>query len=293
MVHITSSHKIAILTILVLIGITAILVPLMTIGGFGIQRSSSQFSTRKEAIAALKHAQTELSDLKKKITKLLNITSPEPVHHRKRRQAEMTPSPPPTQSTTTTSQSSTTATVTTTIALSSEVSSSSESTPIVKESSTSPTQSATSSTISLSTATAAAAGGEAASLTPSLANSSSTLASSLLPSTSIIANTNETTTESVEATIDTEVDALFNTVFGILDKISAAEKLFSSGDYSKTGSVENLIIQLHDSTENFFVKNSEDAVRLAKYLLTKINTEESKLTQLITELQKSEVTSQK
>ena len=90
----------------------------------------------------------------------------------------------------------------------------------------------------------------------------------------------------------TKVNDVFNTVFDILDKMSAAEKIFTSGDYSSAGNMEELVNRLHESSGSFgknLLKSTEDTANLVSYLLSKVETEEEKLNKAISQLEVTEV----
>ena len=316
MPHLSSTHKIAILTVLVLIGVAAILVPLITIGKFGLGHTNE----KKDAIQALKHALTELTDLKHKLTKLWNQTTlaadqVTSVSGRKKRQATIpvtlapaqpalaqpqvvgdsasVPGVPAAPAAVVPPPAGVPATMTTEIRTSTQAGSVTNSSSTVPPTGLFPAN-PSNGTLSASVVSS---------------NEVVTISSSLpfLNSSSSNFTASDTTIETVQkSSVDTEngteakespmngtkVNDVFNTVFDILDKMSAAEKIFTSGDYSSAGNMEELVNRLHESSGSFgknLLKSTEDTANLVSYLLSKVETEEEKLNKAISQLEVTEV----
>jgi len=316
MPHLSSTHKIAILTVLVLIGVAAILVPLITIGKFGLGHTNE----KKDAIQALKHALTELTDLKHKLTKLWNQTTlaadqVTSVSGRNKRQATIpvtlapaqpalaqpqvvgdsasVPGVPAAPAAVVPPPAGVPATMTTEIRTSTQAGSVTNSSSTVPPTGLFPAN-PSNGTLSASVVSS---------------NEVVTISSSLpfLNSSSSHFTASDTTIETVQkSSVDTEngteakespmngtkVNDVFNTVFDILDKMSTAEKIFRSGDYSSAGNMEELVNRLHESSGSFgknLLKSTEDTANLVSYLLSKVETEEEKLNKAISQLEVTEV----
>ena len=312
MPHLSSTHKIAILTVLVLIGVAAILVPLITIGKFGLGHTNE----KKDAIQALKHALTELTDLKHKLTKLWNQTTlaadqVTSVSGRKKRQATIPVTLPTAQPALAQPQvvgdpasvpgvpAAPAAVVPPPATMTTEITTSTQAGSVTNSSSTVPPKGLFSANPSNGTLSASVVS----------SNEVVTISSSLpfLNSSSSNFTASDTTIETVQkSSVDTEngteakespmngtkVNDVFNTVFDILDKMSAAEKIFTSGDYSSAGNMEELVNRLHESSGSFgknLLKSTEDTANLVSYLLSKVETEEEKLNKAISQLEVTEV----
>ena len=119
-----------------------------------------------------------------------------------------------------------------------------------------------------------------------MASNQTTVASSdaTAESTSTSVSSSNSTSES-----ENNSTSIFNAVFDILDKITEVEKLFSKGDYSETGSLEELLVKLHQSSDSFDSSNNNETLHLVQYLLTKIETEERILNNSIKHLEITEV----
>jgi len=324
--HLSSSHKVAILTILVIIGIAAVLVPLITIGKFGVSHKSD----KKEAIKALKHAHTELEELKKMLTKALNQTSApasaEPgaaadkatplLHVRKKRQAPAETAPAPAVP------------AAAAVPAAPAVPPAAAEVPAAPAVPTAPAAPAVPDAASPATAAAAVSVAPAASsaapvdpaVTPATAAPAAPAESAAkdpAPAASAVPpvpDTEKPTLAPVKEADITTVNAptiagvnsdkatekgnngtksnrAFNTVFDILDKMSVSEKLFAGGDFSSAGTLEELVTKLHaaEATLETNLDKTAESTHLVSYLLTKVEAEQNKLNSAITQLEVSEV----
>ena len=310
MPHLSSTHKIAILTVLVLIGVAAILVPLITIGKFGMSHTND----KKDAIKSLKHAQTELSDLKHKLSELLNqttlavtqATQPAQVNVRRKRQAPVETQPaaaqpqvagaPAVVPATTSAAAAGTVGVSATVAAQAATpaqagveTNSAGQNIITKTSVSAGAPAGLVSTNPINATLSASVPMMTSSLPTVNSNSTNIDTTSVTEQTTRVVTKNDTKESAMN---ETKVNDVFNTVFDILDKMSAAEKIFASGDYSSAGNMEELVQRLHQSSESFggnLLKSKEDTANLVSYLLSKVETEEKKLNKAISQLEVTEV----